>query len=344
MNGSTTLNHHCITTLKTLTPHITCLAVHRNLLYAASVNLINVFDLSHYTHVDAFNETPSSGFVKSIAFNGSRVFTAHQDCKIRVWLITTSRRHRLLSSLPTVTDRLRRCIVPKNYVSVRRHKTRLWIQHCDTVSGLAVNESLMYSVSWDKSFKIWDLSGYRCLESVKAHEDAINAVAVNDDGTVYTASADGCIKVWKRDDRVKRHLLVSTTVGNEKSTVNALALEGGGTALFSGGCDGAICRWGRENDDVVKKETLWGHSGAILCLIHVASLLASGSADLTVRIWQQERGRSWYCCRSVLEGHEKPVKSLVAFPGAVGEGDSNDVVTVFSGSLDGDIKVWEVFG
>lgn len=343
MNHSEKFQQRCVASLKTLTPHITCLAVHRNLLYAASLNLINVFDLSHYTHIDAFNQSPASGFVKSIAFTNSRVFTAHQDRKIRVWLITPSKRHRLLSSLPTVTDRLRRCIVPRNYVSVRRHKSRLWIQHCDTVSGLAVNQRLMYSVSWDKSFKVWDLFSFRCLESVKAHEDAINALVVNRDGTVYTASTDGSIKVWRRDCEAKRHVLVST-IGRQKSTVNALALDGGGAGLFSGGCDGEICRWewGCEENGAVKMETLRGHSGAILCLIHVAGLLASASADLTVRIWQRERGRSGYSCRAVLEGHEKPVKSLVAFPG--GDDDSNGVVRLFSGSLDGEIKVWELFG
>jgi len=343
MNHSATLQQPCFASLKTLTPHITCLAVHRKLLYAASLNLINVFDLSHYSLVDAFNQRPASGFVKSIAFTNSRVFTAHQDRKIRVWFITPSKRHRLLSSLPTVTDRLRRCIVPRNYVSVRRHKSRLWIQHCDTVSGLAVNQSLMYSVSWDKSFKVWDLFSFRCLESVKAHEDAINAVVVNDDGTVYTASADGSIKVWRRDCEAKRHALVST-IARQKSTVNALALDGGGAGLFAGSCDGTICRWewGCEENGAVKMETLRGHSGAILCLIHVAGLLASASADLTVRIWQRERGRSGYSCSAVLEGHEKPVKSLVAFP--EDDDDSNGVVRLFSGSLDGEIKVWEVFG
>ncbi|KAJ1391921.1 WD40/YVTN repeat-like-containing domain superfamily [Sesbania bispinosa] len=313
MNGSISINHHYVTSLKTLTPHITCLAVHHNLLYAASLNLINVFDLSHYTQIDAFNESPASGFVKSIAFSGSRVFTAHQDCKIRVWLITPSKRHRLLSSLPTVKDKLSRCIIPRNYVTVRRHRKGLWIQHCDTVSGLAVNERLMYSVSWDKSFKIWDLTGYRCLESVKAHEDAINAVVVSDDGAVYTASADGCIKVWKRDDKAKRHVLVRT-VGKHKPTVNALVLDGDGTALFSGGSDGTICRW---------------------------------ETDRTVRIWQKERGSGGCCCcKAVLRGHEKPIKSLVAVSGGEEDDsdDSNGVVTIFSGSLDGDIKVWEVFG
>lgn len=222
----------------------------------------------------------------------------------------------------------------------------------------------MCSVSWDKSFKIWDLTGrYRCLESVKAHEDAINAVAVSDDGTVYTASADGCIKAWKRDEEEKRHALVSAVVGKQRPTVNALALDcdGDGTVLFSGGSDGTICRWERRykcggENDVVLVETLRGHGGAILCLANVAGLLlASGSADLTVRIWRRERG-SGYCCGAVLEGHEKPVKSLVAISGGGGgdcdcdcecEDDDDSkgvVVTLFSGSLDGDIKVWEVFG
>jgi WD40 repeat protein len=222
------------------------------------------------------------------------------------------------------------------------------------VSGLAVNqkEKLMYSVSWDKTLKIWDLSsGYRCLESFNGHDDAINAVVVSDNGAVYTASADGCIKVWKMDDQVKRYMLVST-VGKQKPAVNALALNGNGTVLFSGGSDGTICLWEeKENEnDVVLMETLRGHSGAILCLVNVDDLFMSGSADLTVRIWQREKGNSGYYCRGVLEGHEKPVKSLVAVSGSSRGGEDDDesdgdgVVTLFSGSLDGDIKVWEVFG
>ena len=46
-----------------------------------------------------------------------------------------------------------------------------------------------------------------------------------------------------------------------------------------------------------------------------------------------------YYCALVLEGHVKPVKSLAA----VSSGDSSDdVVSICSGSLDGEIKVWEV--
>ncbi|KAI4336250.1 hypothetical protein L6164_014797 [Bauhinia variegata] len=345
-----TVKHRCIASLKTLTPHITCLAfrLHENLLYAASLNLINVFDLSHSQNklIDAFNDDPNAGFVKSIAFHDSKIFTAHQDCKIRAWLITPSRKHRLLFTLPTIKDCLRRFILPQNYVKVRRHKRKLWIQHSDTVSGLVVNQTLMYSVSWDKSLKIWDVAdNYRCLESVKAHEDAINAVAVSDEGTVYTASADGCIRVWERDDKLRRYAL-ERTLEKQKSTVNALALNGDGKLLFSGGCDGVITVWERKvNDgsenDMVSCEKLWGHVGAILCLINVEGVLASGSADQTVRVWQWQHdganasARVGYCCKAVLKGHEKPIKSLAAY-------SSNGVVTIFSGSLDGYIKVWDL--
>ncbi|XVF49731.1 hypothetical protein PTKIN_Ptkin04bG0036900 [Pterospermum kingtungense] len=338
-----TLKHGLVATLRTLSPHISCLAVHNNLLYAAAINEISVFDLSNHSHIDSFNDDPTSGFVKSIAFNNTRIFTAHQDGKIRIWKIKKHHHHHLLiSTLPTVKDRFLHFMLPNNYVDVRRHKKKLWIEHWDTVSGLVVNEvkGLMYSVSWDKSFKIWDLKNRSCLESVKAHEDAINSLVVSDNGTVYTGSADGLIRVWERGDKERRHSLVAT-LDKHKSTVNALALNSEGSVLFSGGCDGSIMVWEKGNNDdghVGFVEALWGHSGAILCLINVGDLFVSGSSDRTVRVWQRGGKEGGFHCSIALEGHEKPVKSLVA----VARGVFEEVFSICSGSLDGEIKVWEI--
>ncbi|XP_057971293.1 protein JINGUBANG [Malania oleifera] len=328
---------------------ITCLAVHGNLLYAASVNQIDVFDLTSYARIDTFGctDSTSSGSIKSIAFDrDGKIFTAHQDCKIRVWQIsaTTGREHHLVSTLPTMKDRLLRSVSPKNYVRVRRHKKQLWIKHADTVSGLVVQGGLVYSVSWDKSFKIWRASDHRCLESIRAHEDAVNALAVSVTGTVYTASADGRIRVWGKDvvgdDGRRKHSLMAT-LEEHKSTVNALALNWDGSLLFSGSCDQSIFVWEREEDSdkhMVLVDELLGHTGAVLCLINVGCLLISGSSDRTVRVWQQGVAGG-FGCLAVLEGHERPVKSLVAvsreMPGAV-------AVLVCSGSLDGEIRVWEL--
>ena len=41
---------------------------------------------------------------------------------------------------------------------------------------------------------------YRCLESVPAHDDAVNTVAAAEfGGLVLTGSADGTVKVWRRE-------------------------------------------------------------------------------------------------------------------------------------------------
>ncbi|GMJ13243.1 hypothetical protein like AT1G24530 [Hibiscus trionum] len=319
---------------------ITCVAVQGNFLYAASVNEISVYDRETSTLLDVYNgQDSSSGSVKSVTFCNGKVFTAHQDCKIRVWQMTMTKKHKLLTALPTVNDRLRRFVLPKNYVSVRRHVKRLWIEHADAVTGLAANKlGLIYSVSWDKTLKIWRASDGRCLQSIKAHDDAINAVTASVDGTVYTGSADKRIRVWAKPSGEKRYALVAT-LEKHKSAVNALALDEERSVLFSGACDRSILVWEREDsaDYMVVTGALRGHGKAILCLINVCDLLMSGSADRTVRIWQ--RGlEGKYCCLAVLDGHQKPVKSLTV----VKDDEHSDVVSVISGSLDGEIRTWKV--
>ncbi|XP_030475035.1 protein JINGUBANG [Syzygium oleosum] len=341
------VSHHLLYALSApcLLP-ITCLAPHGKLLYAACGHEIHVYDTSdgsaggEISRIDAFNtRASSSGSVKSVVFCGGRVFTAHQDSKIRVWQAAADGRHGLVATLPTVGDRLRRFMLPKNYVTVRRHRKQLWIEHADAVSALAANGGLVYSVSWDKTLKAWRGGGdsgsdLRCLESVRAHHDAVNAVVVATDGTVYTGSADKRIRVWARQTGEERHSLVAT-LEKHRSAVNALALAADGSVLFSGACDRSILVWEREDsaNHMVVTGALRGHAKAILCLTSVSDLLLSGSADRTVRIWRRAaEGR--YCCLAVLEGHRRPVKSLVAVSGGDG------LVTVFSGSLDGEIRVW----
>ncbi|XP_028083510.1 protein JINGUBANG-like [Camellia sinensis] len=134
----------------------------------------------------------------------------------------------LVATLPTVNDRLLRFAFPANYVKVRRHRKWLWIEHHDAVSGLEVIDglNLMCSVSWDKCLKIWRVSDLRCVQSIKAHDDAINAVAVAIDGTIYTASADRRIKVWGRASGERKYGLIAS-LEKHKSAVNSLALNDG---------------------------------------------------------------------------------------------------------------------
>lgn len=368
----------------TPSPQISYLAVQETnsllLLYAASFNQITVFNLSNFTLTDTFGcKNPSSGVVKSISFLGNKkIFTAHQDGKIRVWQVITNEtssssssssskmKHRLISTLPTLKHRLWRGLSSKNYVQIRRHEQKLWIQHADAVSGLAVTEDrlLMYSISWDRSFKTWKLTSSDtdpcCTESVNnAHSDAINAIVVsprtnnNNNVTVYTASADGCIKVWensKSEGKKKHKLLTTLDNGHNSRSVNAMVLNKDGSVLFSGGSDSNILAW--EIIDINYNPTttaaaadrvgmLSGHKGPVLCLIYEGDFLISGSSDRTVRIWK--KNNNGYCCVAVLEGHTKAVKSLAAIISSTNNYYNNNIImSIFSGSLDGEIKVWKV--
>ncbi|MCI23144.1 vegetative incompatibility protein HET-E-1-like, partial [Trifolium medium] len=187
-----------------------------------------------------------NGAVKSILVHSDKLFTAHQDNRIRVWKITVNDNNEFqqqkfthLATLPTFVDRFSKILIPKNHVKIRRHKKCTWVHHVDTVSSLALSRdgTLLYSVSWDRTIKVWKTNDFTCLESVhNAHDDAINAITVSNDGYVYTGSADKKIKVWKKENGEKKHSLVDT-LEKHKSGINALALNNDGSVLYSGACD-----------------------------------------------------------------------------------------------------------
>lgn len=308
----------------------------------------------------------SKSTIKSMVILNDMLFSAHQDHKIRVWKIETAKGDdhdskqdqklfKCIATLPTFNDRFSKLFLSKNYVEARRHKKFTWVNHIDSVSSLAVSKDgyFLYSASWDRTFKIWRVSDFKCLESVKnAHEDAINAIVVSSDGLVYTGSADKKIKIWKKNE-TKKHFLIGT-LEKHRSSVNALALNENGSILYSGACDRSILVWEKRdcsgmnqdhgNETMVLVGALRGHSKAILCLVVVDELVCSGSADNSVRIWRRGIGEKDYACLGVLQGHRKPVKCLAMEVDSKSDknGDDCSSYLVYSGSLDCDIKVWQI--
>ncbi|KAJ7528143.1 hypothetical protein O6H91_16G086200 [Diphasiastrum complanatum] len=287
--------------------------------------------------ISSFQVT-GAGVLKCLITNGDRIFSAHQDKKIRVWRSTECRSpmYELITTLPTIKNYLSTAIFPQNHVKVHRHKSTLWIQHSDAISVLAIGPgNLLYSGSWDKSIKVWKMSNYRCLESFKAHDDAVNALIVAKSGYVYTGSADSKVKVWERGSQ--KHVLVSTLEGHI-SAVNALTMNPDESLLYSASSDRCIMVWEREDSarHMSHLGTLRGHRHAVLCLARAANLLCSGSADKSIRVWRRECLRNLHSCIAVLEGHTAPVKAL-----SISE-EMEKGCFVYSGSLDGELKEWWV--
>ncbi|KAL3840991.1 hypothetical protein ACJIZ3_025582 [Penstemon smallii] len=354
----TTAHHHLIATLKAHSAYIFSLTLAGKHLYTADSNgEIRVWDRdpSSLNSSSNNNNTVVQGHspVKSIIPLGNTLFTAHHDHKIRVWKFhNDSTDHKLIATLPTVKDRFTSLLSAQKHVTIPRNKKCSWVNHLDAVSALAVSTdgALLYSVSWDRSLKVWRTSDFKCLESIQdAHDDAINAVVLSNDGHVYTGSADKKIKVWKRNDGEKKFKLsLVSTLEKHKSAVNALALSTDGSVLYSGACDRSIIVW--ENDGgggerMAVAGALRGHSKAILCLSVVSDLVFSGSADKSMRIWKRGSGGSYFCL-CVLGGHNGPVKCLTAArldDKNGGDDDLGNSYLLYSGGLDFDIKVWEIW-
>ncbi|XP_059309702.1 protein JINGUBANG-like [Lycium ferocissimum] len=343
--------HHCLATLTGHSSYIfcVCLSLAGKHLYSGSSNgEILVWD--SYSKEKIVCQSGSA--VKSIVIMGDKLFSAHQDHRIRVWKIDNdmpNRYYKCIATLPTLNDRCMKLFWTRNYVQVRRHKKCTWVHHVDTVSALALSKdgSLLYSASWDRTFKVWRTSDFKCLESVwNAHDDAINSIVVSNNGHVYTGSADKKIKIWKKQERENKHTLMFT-LEKHKSAVNALALTENGYVLYSGACDRSIIVWEKDSGSIsmVVSGALRGHKKSILCLAVVSDLVCSGSADKTVRIWKRGFGKS-YSCLAVFEGHNGPVKCLNAALDREKDDDdscSGNSYLVYSGSLDCDVKVWKLW-
>ncbi|KAJ0253683.1 hypothetical protein HA466_0113250 [Hirschfeldia incana] len=334
--------------------HIYSLATSGDMLYTGSDSKnIRVWK----NHIEFSTFKSNSGLVKAIVLAADKIFTGHQDGKIRVWKVSSrdSSVFRRVGTMPLIRDYIRNSIASSSSYfgfSRGRNKTSTsggaqGFRHVDAVSCLALSEDrrLMYSGSWDRTFKVWRVSDLRCLESVNAHDDAVNAVVAGFDGLVFSGSADGSVKVWRREDQAKetRHFF-SETLLKQDCAVTAIAVDQCGMLIYCGSSDGTVNFWERDNN-MKNGGVLRGHKLAVLCLYAAGNLLFSGSADLGIRVWRRpERrggGGGGHVCVSVLTGHAGPVKCLAV------ERDQESVSgerrwIVYSGSLDRSVKMWRV--
>ncbi|XP_010273313.1 PREDICTED: COMPASS-like H3K4 histone methylase component WDR5B [Nelumbo nucifera] len=278
------------------------------------------------------------GSVKALVTVGNKVFTAHQDSRIRVWKVSRSSENifRLVATLPTTKDYLGKFMKQSNYVQTRRNHRRLWIEHADSISCLAIYNGIIYSGSWDKTLKVWRVSDLKCLESIKAHDDAINGLVAHR-GLVYSASADGKIKVWCKGTQ-NSHCLKGVLEGHRDVSLNSVVVCEDGRMVYGGGSDGCVMGW-EGDEDVSSWELvceLKAHKMAVLCMCSMGEFLCTGSADKSIGIWKREAGGGLTSV-GVLRGHEGPVKCLQASPNSIGGG-----FLLYSGGLDKNLRVWWV--
>ncbi|KAG6396197.1 hypothetical protein SASPL_142341 [Salvia splendens] len=290
----------------------------------------------------------NSGLVKAIIIADERIFSGHQDGKIRVWKMSGKDPSvcKRIGTLPTLKSKMKKSLKPSNYVEVRKSHNAIWIKHIDAISSLSLSEdkSILYSASWDKTIKVWRVADSKCLESISAHDDAVNSVVAGFDGLVFSGSADGTVKVWRREMQGKgtKHYF-SQTLLKQECAVTSLAVNAASTVLYCGSSDGLVNFW--ERDKFLSLGGFFrGHKLAVLCLATSGNLVFSGSADTNICVWRREERN--HMCLSILSGHSGPVKCLAVEEESQQQGINGGQkhYVVYSGSLDKSVKIWRVSG
>eukprot|EP00253_Pinus_taeda_P007917 PITA_07917 len=208
-----------------------------------------------------------SGNVKALLVAGDQILSAHGNNNIRIWRRSGSHpnAHIRVGTLPKLN-------IFYNFIRplVTDHGTGR-VKHSGSVTCLAYNatDDLLCSGSADKSVKVWNVSEGKCIETIEAHNEAVNAVVVRHDGLLFTRSDDSTVNVWRRPSRGRvQHKLVMT-LNMQRCPVKALAL---------GPHDSAIL--------------MEAHGGPVKCIavtaldLHENSFIAySGSLDGMVKVW-----------------------------------------------------------
>jgi WD40 repeat protein len=217
-----------------------------------------------------------TGVVRSVALSGDgrRVVSGSDDNTVRVWDSSTGRA----------------------VSTFHGHTGVVWSV------ALSADGHLVASSGEDGTVRLWDTASGHALATLRDHTDGIRSVALSSDGHLLASGGgDGILQVW---DAISRQLV--TTLQAHAGAVGGLALSADGHLLASGGDDGKVRLWslarvygsrgstfGTQATGIWRPlATLQGHASAVLGLALSADghLVASGSLDGTVKLWESSGG------------------------------------------------------
>ncbi|KAG7531881.1 hypothetical protein FFLO_04027 [Filobasidium floriforme] len=159
--------------------------------------------------------------------------------------------------------------------------------------------------SEDGTIKIWDMrtSG---TQREYSHNSAVNDVVVHpNQGELISCDQNGSVKIWDLGEDSCTHELVPA----EDVPIRSVSIAGDGGTLVAGNNKGNVYVWKiRQGNDLVDLQpvTMFNAHPKYLtrCLLSPDSkLLATCSADTTVKIWSTENYN--YKLERVLSGHQR---------------------------------------
>ncbi|KAL3672326.1 hypothetical protein V7S43_003015 [Phytophthora oleae] len=206
--------------------------------------------------------------------------------------------------------------------------------HAKPISSLSFSpdDGFLSSSSADCSVKIWRLTAANELEtspktSLYGHEAGVSAACWSPDSRhLASASDDRTARLWDVETAKTLATLGATHRSLDAALTTPLSLLEGSSAAL--GLDEDEANTGAvEADPPVES-----HKGFVSCVAFnpQGSLVATGSHDENVRLWDVRSGRTV----AVIAAHQEPVVSVQFHP--------TDGSLLLTGGYDGLVRVWDV--
>jgi len=208
---------------------------------------------------------PSGKRVDSVEFapDGAHFALARDGGPIEIWDLGKFEKTRELSGAVTRTDAL----------------------------AFARDGRLLISLSSGPPVTVWDLPSGKPLRTIRppSWQSAIpNDLAVHPSGDTVAVAVINRIDLIRIEDGAP---VASLPLFNARSAVVSLAYNRDGTRLASGGFAGALALWDPANQKRLHRTMAHDGSVASVCFSPArGDLLASGSADKTVKLWNASTG------------------------------------------------------
>jgi WD40 repeat protein len=196
--------------------------------------------------------------------------------------------------------------------------------HLGPIWSIDRHEDILFTGSYDKTIKIWQLKTGNCLSTIRAHNSWVSSLQYDPQyNMLISGSWDSTIKLWNIET-MNNILTLNSQNGNYIYCVRSNLKDG---EVLAGTEFKTIDIWDI-NRGIISNSFI-GHLERINNLKYIDNMVLSGSEDKHARLWDKRTGN----CEILFSGHTRGITQIEYDP-------INK--RVFTASNDRSIKIWDL--